>query len=181
MYYIDLRHSLLLAINILKSQLATTLAWDPFHTIDHPSGMKNLTFTILFLVFPFTCIQVPLTCSLDTAHIIVRLGKFDPCLTVSLLASIVFPQAIFWYAYPIIIMISLLSSWLLNVLWRFLSWLRKLLTSIPVFDIIIRATVTRWQNLESQHEVEEIELHQQSQEPSSDGGTLDAVIEVNVL
>jgi hypothetical protein len=65
------------------------------------------------------------------------------------------------------------------MLWRFLSWLRNVVTSIPVFNIIIRATITRWQqNLESAHEVEAIEWYQQSQEPGSDGGALDAVIEV---
>ena len=71
-----------------------------------------------------------------------RLGKFDPCLTVSLVASIVFPQALFWYTYPIIIMISFWYSWLFYVLGSFLFWLQNLLASIPVINIIIRAQLT---------------------------------------
>ena len=101
-----------------------------------------------------------------------RLGKFDPCLTVSLVASIVFPQALFWYTYPIIIMISFWYSWLFHVLGSFLFWLQNLLASIPVINIIIRATVTRWHNL---HEVEAIKWHQQPQKPGSEGGALDAI------
>ena len=101
-----------------------------------------------------------------------RLGKFDPCLTVSLVASIVFPQALFWYTYPIIIMISFWYSWLFYVLGSFLFWLQNLLASIPVINIIIRATVTRWHNL---HEVEAIKWHQQPQKPGSEGGALDAI------
>ncbi len=125
---------------------------------------------------------MPLTFSVDTAHIIVRLGKFDPCLTVSFAASIVFPQALVWYAYPIILVISFWSSWLLNVLGCFLFWLRNVITRIPVFKIIIRATITRWQqNLEPLHEVEAIEwYHHQSQEPGSNDGVLDAAIEVTL-
>ena len=92
----DPRHALLCAINILKPQAGSAWAWDPFDTIGHPTWKKNLTLVILLLLFPFTCIEMPLTC---TGHIIVRLGKFDPSLSVSFMASIVFSQTIFWYAY----------------------------------------------------------------------------------
>ena len=47
-----------------------------------------------------------------------------------------------------------------------------MLTSIPVINIITRATVTRWHNL---HEVEAIEWQQQPQKPGSEGGALDAI------
>ena len=54
-----------------------------------------------------------------------------------------------------------------------------MLTSVPVINIIIRATVTRWHNL---HEVEAIDWYQHSQEPaSSNGGALDGAIEVIVV
>ena len=173
----DLRHALLFAINILKSQVGSAWDWEPFDTIGHPTWIKSFTLAILLLIFPFTCIQVPLR--LDSGHIIVRFGKLDPCFTVLFLASIVFPQALFWYAYPIIIniMISFCYSWLLNVLGSFLFWLQNVLTSIPVIYIIIRATITRWHNL---HEVEAVERYQQSQEPGSDAGALDDAIQVIV-
>ena len=61
----------------------------------------------------------------------------------------------------------------------FLFWLQNVLTSVPVINIIIRATVTRWHNL---HEVEAIDWYQHSQEPaSSNGGALDGAIEVIVV
>ena len=63
------------------------------------------------------------------------------------------------------------------MLGSFLFWLQNVLTSIPVINIIIRATVTRWHNL---REVEAIEWYQQSQEPGSDAGALDDAIEVIV-
>ena len=44
--------------------------------IGHPNWIKSSTLAILFLIFPFTCIQVPLR--IDTGHIIVRFGKYDP-------------------------------------------------------------------------------------------------------
>ena len=60
-----------------------------------------------------------------------------------------------------------------------LFWLQKVLTTVPVINIIIRATVTRWHNL---HEIEAIDWYQQSQEPaSSNGGALDGAIEVIVV
>ena len=94
------------------------------------------------------------------------------------MASIVFPKALFWYAYPIIIIISFCHSWLLNVLGSFLFWLQNVLTSAPVINIIIKATVSRWHNL---HEVEAIDWYQQSHEPGSNGGALDDAIEVIVV
>lgn len=156
--------------------------WDPFKTIAHPNSTKTFTLSVLFLLFPFTCIKVPIACLVDIGHILIRLGKFDPYLTVSLVASIVFPQALFWYTYPIIIMNSFWSSWLLYVFGCFLSWLQNVLTSIPVINILIRTTVPRWHNSEPQHEIEAIEWNQQWQEPDSDDEVLDAdVIEVMVV
>ena len=177
MYHMDLRHTLIFAINMLKSQVgSSTWVWDPFNTIAHPTSTKTFILSLLFLLFPFTCIKVPVACSVDTGHIIVRLGKFDPYLTVSLVASIVFPQALFWYTYPIIILTSFWSSWLLYVLGCFLSWLQNVLTTIPVINIIISATVTRWHNSDPQHEVEAIEWNQQSQEPGSDGEGIEVIV-----
>ena len=72
----DLRHALLFAINILKSQVGSAWDWEPFDTIRHPTWIKSFTLAVLLLIFPFTCIQVPLR--LNTGHIIVRFGKFDP-------------------------------------------------------------------------------------------------------
>ena len=173
----DLRHALLFAVDILKSQVGSAWDWEPFNTIGVPTWSKSFTLAILLLIFPFTYKKVPLR--LDTDHLIVRFGKFDPCLTILLVASIVFPQALFWYAYPIIIIISFCHSWILNVLGSSLFWLQKVLTTVPVINIIIRATVTRWHNL---HEIEAIDWYQQSQEPaSSNGGALDGAIEVIVV
>ena len=60
----------------------------------------------------------------------------------------------------------------------FLSWLQNVLTTIPVINITIRATITSWYNSEPHHEIEAIEWNQQSQEPDSDDEVLDADDEV---
>ena len=122
-YYVDLRHALFLAINIVKSQVgSSTWVWVPFNTIAHPTSTKTFILSLLLLVIPFTSIKVPVACSVDTGHIIVRLGKFDPYLTVSLVASIVFPQALFWYTYPnyytdlVLVFLASICVWVLSVL-----------------------------------------------------------------
>ena len=165
----DLRHAILVAINVLKYQVGNTWIWDPFNTIAHPTGSKNYALAILLLIFSFTRIEVPLR--LNMASIIVRLGQFDPCLAILLVASILLPQLLFWYVHLIIIMILFRPSWFLNVLGSFLGWLRNVLTSIPVINIIIRATVARWHNLEPQHEVEALD----------DAIEVDAAVEVEDL
>ena len=115
----DLRHALLFAINILKSQVGSAWDWEPFDTIGHPTWIKSFTLAILLLIFPFTCIQVPLR--LATGHIIVRFGKFDPCLTVLLLASIMFPSSFLvclpnHYNHLILLFLAFKCSWELHVL-----------------------------------------------------------------
>lgn len=170
MYYMDLRHAILIVINVLKYQVGNTWVWDPFNTIAHPTGSKSSALAILWLIFSFTRIEVPSRPNM--ASIIVRLGQFDPCLAILLVASIFLPQVLFWYVHLIIIMIMFCPSWFLNVLvGSFLGCLGNVLTSIPVINIIIRAGVARWHNLEPQHEVEDLD----------DANEVDAAVEVEAL
>ena len=64
-YYVDLRHALFLAINIVKSQVgSSTWVWVPFNTIAHPTSTKTFILSLLLIA-----------CSVDTGHIIVGLGN----------------------------------------------------------------------------------------------------------
>lgn len=151
MCHIDLRYTVLLAINILKSQVATPGEWDPYQTIRQPTWMKDSFLALLFLVLPFTSIKLPISTQSATRHILLWFGEFNTQLTVAFIGSILFPQALFWYFYPIIISVFIWYPWLFN----FLKWSHGVLTTIPVCKIIIRATVTSLQNLvPAQPEVE---------------------------
>ncbi|KAL4602294.1 hypothetical protein ACB092_10G042500 [Castanea dentata] len=143
MCQIDLMHTVLLAINILKSQVATPWDWDPYQTIGQPTWIQASFLSLLFLVFPFTSIKLPISTQSATRHILLRFGEFNTQLTVAFIGSILFPQALFWYFYPIIISVFIWYPWLFN----FLMWSHGVLTTIPVCNIIIRATVTSLQNL----------------------------------
>lgn len=67
-------------------------------------------------------------------------GEFSVAITVSMVASFTFPQALFWYTYHIIILVSVKYAWVLNVVKCFLGWLQAMAISAPVFNIIISAT-----------------------------------------
>ena len=135
MSYIDLSYIVLLAINTLKSQAASPWDWDPYQVLGQPTWLKACLLALLFLVIPFTSIRLPLNTPSDTRHILLQFGEFNPQLTFALICSILFPQALFWYVYPIIISVFVWSPWILN----FLKWLQGVLTTIPVSNIIIRA------------------------------------------
>ncbi|KAG8375282.1 hypothetical protein BUALT_Bualt10G0084200 [Buddleja alternifolia] len=60
MSYFDLRFVFLLVINIVKSQTAMPWEWDPFNVVRDLTWTKFWLLTILFLIFSFVSILIPL-------------------------------------------------------------------------------------------------------------------------
>lgn len=155
--YIDIRYAVLLAINMFKYGVGMPWDWDPFHTISNLTWMKAFLLAIFFLVFFFISIKVhvpltathstPSTTSSTTDAVLLSFVELSAPLAVALMASaLVFPQALFWYAYPIIV----LSSSCFGELKRFANWFHTVLTAIPVLNVIMTATIVGWQALGTQ-------------------------------
>ncbi|KAK9927753.1 hypothetical protein M0R45_024921 [Rubus argutus] len=166
--YVDIRHFILLTINMFKNVVGMPWDWDPFNTISKLTWINASLLLILFLVFSFISIKVhvPFTLSAEPssastsstittrAEVLLRFGELTAPLAVALMAAaLVLPQALFWYAYPIILIISSF----LGELKRFANWFYTVLTTIPVLNVIMRATMVGWQALGTQpdHQINE--------------------------
>ena len=91
---VDLRYLVLVGINILKSQVgAKPWDWYPFNT-SH-LYYQNASVIVFLLLFPFTSMQLSLSPPSNDPHIRFQFGKFSPHIAISLIGSLVFPQAIF--------------------------------------------------------------------------------------
>lgn len=89
--------------------------------------------------FSFTSIEVPLTWSADhNGYIHLRVvRKFSLLITVSLMASLTFPQSLFWFVYPGLILVWFWHDCLVNFLGRLQATAPD---TIPVYNIIISPT-----------------------------------------
>lgn len=146
--------------------------WDPFHTISNFTSVNACLLFILFLVFSFISIKVHVPFTLSAVpseepssastsstittrtEVLLLFGELTAPLAVALMAAaLIFPQALFWYAYPIILIISSF----LGELKRFANWFHNVLTTIPVLNVIMRATMVGWQALGTQpdHQINE--------------------------
>ncbi|XAR70568.1 hypothetical protein NMG60_11027466 [Bertholletia excelsa] len=150
MPFFDLRYALPIVINGAKSQVSMPRDWDPFNTIGHLTWPKLWLLIILFVIFSFTSIEVPLTCPVIIGHIRVQVGKLSTSLLVLLAASLLFPQVLFWYAYPMVILLSSCSSWLSSAFKSFLQWVKITLCTVPDLNIFVSATYTDEVNPEPQ-------------------------------
>ena len=147
----DIRYVVILVVNIIKSQTSMPWDWDPFDLNAHLTWTKFWILSTLFLIFSFTSIRIPLTCPLHIWHIKVRLGEYSATLVVLFVTSLLLPQLLFWYAYPIIMLLSLYFSWVSNLFGSFVRWVRDNL-SVPDLNIFITATDTNnGSNLEQDH------------------------------
>ena len=81
-------------------------------------------------------------------------------LSVSFLACVLFLQDLYWFAYPIFILISICSTWVFNFFIRF----RDFLSTIPVLNILVSATFVGDGNQEMQGENQETELEAHEEE-----------------
>lgn len=159
MSHFDLRYAIPILINtMIKPQSrAMPWDWDPFK-ISNPQYWTNKPFLLVFLLlfFPFTSIQLslpppssPNDINTNSALIRFQLGNFSLHLAVSLLGSLIFPQALFWYAYPTILIFAFCYPKLLFFLRRFVGWLNSKLSAFPALNLHISSTLTN-----SQAEVE---------------------------
>ena len=150
--YIDYKHAILLAINMLKYGVGMPWDWDPFHTISDLTSIKAFVLVILFVIVPFISVKVhvpltthvaPASITTNTSNVVLRrIKELSAPLAVTLMAAaVVLPQALFWYAYPT----SILIPSCLCVLNRFANWLHAVLVTIPVLDVVLSATAVRWQ------------------------------------
>lgn len=141
--YSDVRYIVLVAINLMKTGMPWD--WDPFEAISQPTWIKAWFLFFLFFVFSFTSIKFLLTTTTPSEHnnttkVVVKFGEFDPHLAVALMLGIVFPQVLFWYALFFVLVFSFCSEWFLNFLRCFNNCLMSLLSTIPIFIVVIRAT-----------------------------------------
>lgn len=148
MWNFDLRFVFLLIINIVKSHTSIPWEWDPFDVVSDLSWMKFWFLTILSFVFSFVSIVIPLN---NIVYIQVQVKNFSPTLLICFLASLFFPQLLFWYVYPIILLFFLCYACIFNMFTRFISWVQTIFSMLPDLNIFITATNREW------HEEGEVE------------------------
>nr|GMC83433.1 Bs4C-R protein [Ipomoea batatas] len=157
MQYIDVRHVVLLLINLSKSMFSSSSELDsPAMIIDlwHPSLPKLALLILLALTFAVTSVNIPLNCPINRAmHIRIDVGSFSTSLGLLFLGSLGLPQTLFWYVYMVVVLGSSCSSWLFDVFCSFLEWVRAIFSGIPSFRFVI--TVTYDGRIELEREVED--------------------------
>ncbi|KAL0312293.1 UNVERIFIED_CONTAM: hypothetical protein Sradi_5628600 [Sesamum radiatum] len=143
MSHFDLRFAILIVINILKSQTAKPWEWDPFDVGSDLTWIKFWLLTILLFIFSFVSIGIPLVVPPnDTRYIQVQTKRFSPSLLACFLASLFFPQLLFWYVYPIILLFFLSYTCICNVSRSFIYWAQAVLSLVPDLNILITTTST---------------------------------------
>ena len=135
----DLRFVIPVVINLLKSQTkAHTGDWDAFSLLHNPNEVSwiKISFHISLLVL-FSCTSITFTRrpSPNTALICFQFGNFSPHIAVSFVCSLVFPQALFWFVYPAILIISHLI----------LGWVNVQLSAFPVGTFQLSFSLTAQQ------------------------------------
>ena len=107
------------------------------------------TFVLILSAFSFVSIDVPPTITIFSTHLLDILLRFGNCplfAVLSFMASLTSPRALFWYAYPVILLLCYVPTY------RFVEHaLRELEAVIPismpnipinhVYDILINATI----------------------------------------
>ncbi|GMP95637.1 hypothetical protein CsSME_00044601 [Camellia sinensis var. sinensis] len=146
--YVDVRYLVPLGINMLKSHASWPWDWDPFNMLTIPNWPKLGLFFFLFFLFPFAAVEVVVTCPSNARHIRFRLRNFSVTLVVTVASSLLLPQVVFWYAYPIIVLLCLWYAWLANVFVSFLCWVQAMLSTVPILNIMITTTCTNEVHLE---------------------------------
>ena len=104
--FLDLRSCIVVLINMVKSP---RVSWDLMIT----RALTNcFSFILVLSVFSLVFIEVPLTLTLFSStrsfhalHIRLRFGNRPLSVAVSLIASIILSQTVFWYVYPLILVL----------------------------------------------------------------------------
>jgi hypothetical protein len=93
-----------------------------------------LVIAILILLFLFTSVKFPLTLSLEPFQF--SAGDFSTPLTLPLVASLFFPPDLFWFVFPMHLILSPWYGILSDLLKRIIFWFCDFLQAIPAFIII---------------------------------------------
>lgn len=139
--HFDLRHTILVLVNILKSGIGPPWQWDPFNVVAVSHQFTLMEASILLFMFIFSVTSVKIRARSEQWQICIRVGNFSTTLTLSLLVCLVVPQCVFWYAYPMILLISMNYTWLAKTFNTFLDWLQGMSPSMPVFNIFVVTTL----------------------------------------
>ena len=132
----DLRFVIPIFINLLKSfSEALPWDWDAFRMFDpKQTSWTKFSFHVLLLLF-FSSTSITFILLFrpwpNSALIRFRFGDFSPHIAVSHVCSLVFPQALFWYMYPAILVVN-----------HFLGWFKYVkLSALPVWNLHISSTL----------------------------------------
>jgi hypothetical protein len=89
---------------------------------------------IAILVFLFTSVKLPLTITVEPPQW--RAGDFSSPLTLSFLASLFLPSPLFWFVFPMLVILSPWYGIIVDLLKRFILWFSHILQAIPTHIII---------------------------------------------
>ncbi|XAR54877.1 hypothetical protein NMG60_11030201 [Bertholletia excelsa] len=139
MYFVDVRYVIPLGINIVKSHVAWPWEWDAFDIVGEPTWAKLWLYGFLLFLFPLVSVEILLTSSPHNAirHIRLRVGDFSIILMLATLASLFLPQTLFWYAYPIMVLLSFCYIWILHLFATILRWVQANHSRVPILNIIV--------------------------------------------
>ncbi|KAE7998702.1 hypothetical protein FH972_003219 [Carpinus fangiana] len=103
---------------------------------EYPILMMPYLFLVisLLLLILFTSVRLPLT----VEQLQLRAGDFSGPLNLSLLASLFFPSSLFWFVFPVLVILSP-SPWyetVSDLLKRFIFWFCDTLQALPALIII---------------------------------------------
>ncbi|KAL5748359.1 hypothetical protein ACOSQ2_025656 [Xanthoceras sorbifolium] len=141
-FSIDLRYLFPPLVNIFLFIFLTSQGGSSFYYWDQDDAVDILQYPILklpffilavllLLFFLFTSIKLPLTAE----PLRLRAGNFSALLAVAILASIILPPSLYWFAYLLLIIISPWYRIMWSLFKQFFSWLRQILQSIPTIFI----------------------------------------------
>ncbi|KAH7844022.1 hypothetical protein Vadar_023442 [Vaccinium darrowii] len=141
MYNLDLRFVVpaLINLTLFLLQQHQSKPWNGYEPNSNLNLSLNLDiygfFSVLILVLVFLITSVKLPLSVTAEPIRVRTGDFSCLLAISLIASVVLPQLLFWFGFVIIICLSPWHGFLsdLSVGLLFRTW--DILRGIPALII----------------------------------------------
>ena len=135
MSYFDLRLCLIVLINMVTSQIGG-ISWDLI------TWTNLFCFLLILAAFSFFSIEVPLTlftCSFRTLHIRLRFGNRPLSAAVSFMASLIFPQPLFWYVYPVLLLLYFYP--IARLVDHALGSVQAVIPINQVYDVIISPAV----------------------------------------
>ncbi|KAL0393824.1 UNVERIFIED_CONTAM: hypothetical protein Slati_4348600 [Sesamum latifolium] len=117
--------------------------WDPFDVASDLTWIKFWILAIFLFIFSFISIAIPFTVPPNNLrHIQVQMKSFSASLLACFLASLLFPQLLFWYVYPMILLFFLCYSCIFNIFRSFIYWDQAILSLAPDLNILITTTTT---------------------------------------